>query len=189
MTTEARFPFHAPAIPVEPDKLVGRFPEPVKAWYYADRPDNELTRFEPDKVQWLDPATGLDCLIVRNPVGALCGYVGVTRQYREYGRKESYTDLSPINQLEVHGGVTFTDRCNEDAPEGTGVCHVPFPGRTDDIWWIGFDCAHSGDDMPWMAEVPGTNLRALLGGSYRDINYVKSEVTHLARQIKENNRA
>lgn len=33
---------------------------------------------EPDKMQWTDPATGLDCLIVRNTLGALCGYVGVT---------------------------------------------------------------------------------------------------------------
>lgn len=32
---------------------------------------------EPDKIQWQDAETGLPCLIVRGPVGALCGYVGV----------------------------------------------------------------------------------------------------------------
>ena len=33
---------------------------------------------EPDKLQWVDEATGFDCLIVRNSLGALCGYVGVS---------------------------------------------------------------------------------------------------------------
>lgn len=32
---------------------------------------------EPDKVQWLDEATDLDALAVRNAGGGLCGYVGV----------------------------------------------------------------------------------------------------------------
>ena len=32
---------------------------------------------EPDKAQWIDEASGYDCLIVRGGGGALCGYVGV----------------------------------------------------------------------------------------------------------------
>lgn len=32
---------------------------------------------EPDKAQWVDEATGLPCLAVRNSGGAWCGYVGV----------------------------------------------------------------------------------------------------------------
>ena len=32
---------------------------------------------EPDKAQWIDKTSGLDCLIVRvKHHGALCGYVG-----------------------------------------------------------------------------------------------------------------
>lgn len=40
---------------------------------------------EPDKRQWQDEATGLPCLIVRGPVGALCGYVGVPLEHPAYG--------------------------------------------------------------------------------------------------------
>lgn len=40
---------------------------------------------EPDKVQWQDEETGLPCLIVRGPTGALCGYVGVPQGHPAYG--------------------------------------------------------------------------------------------------------
>lgn len=41
---------------------------------------------EPDKKQWRDPETGLPCLIVRGPGGALCGYVGVPANSPAFGR-------------------------------------------------------------------------------------------------------
>lgn len=40
---------------------------------------------EPDKMEWRDKETGLPCLIVRGPVGALCGYVGVPQTHPAYG--------------------------------------------------------------------------------------------------------
>lgn len=40
---------------------------------------------EPDKMQWQDERTGLPCLIVRGPMGALCGYVGVATTHPAYG--------------------------------------------------------------------------------------------------------
>ena len=36
---------------------------------------------EPDKVVWVDPETGLDCMIIRSRSGSLCGYVGVERNH------------------------------------------------------------------------------------------------------------
>lgn len=36
---------------------------------------------EPDKMQWLDEATGRPCLIVRNSFGGLCGYMGVDKSH------------------------------------------------------------------------------------------------------------
>ena len=47
---------------------------------------------EPDKVQWIDEETGLDCLIVRNPGGALCGYVGVAEGHSLF--EVSYSERS-----------------------------------------------------------------------------------------------
>lgn len=81
---------------------------------------------EPDKVQWVDGATGLDCLIVRGPHGALCGYVGVPEAHPWHGVaysgctqkppcRESYCGHSP--DVDVHGGLTFADSCTEPTRE------------------------------------------------------------------------
>src|SRR5574337_715773 len=40
---------------------------------------------ESDKVQWVDEATGLDCLMVRSLGGHWCGYVGVAEGHPWFG--------------------------------------------------------------------------------------------------------
>lgn len=66
---------------------------------------------EPDKIQWQDEATGLPCLIVRGPSGALCGYVGVAPGHPWHGK--DYDDCG----VDVHGGLTFASKCAEINPE------------------------------------------------------------------------
>lgn len=127
---------------------------------------------EPDKRQWQDPATGMPCLIVRGPSGALCGYVGVTKDHPLHGKSYDDADVS------VHGGLTFADSCDH-GEESVGICHVPGPGEPDDVWWFGFDCAHSGDYCPdWRGQF---HHRADI---YRDLIYVIREVESLALQLK-----
>lgn len=67
--------------------------------------------------------------------------------------------ISPIAifyaDFKVHGGVTYNRECK-----------------------IGFDCDHYGDFAP-------SELDCYLSSQYRDWDYVKCEVTSLARQIKE----
>lgn len=65
---------------------------------------------EPDKRQWKDEATGLPCLIVRGPSGALCGYVGVAEGHSHFGKDY---DNAPV---EVHGGLTFASKCADMSP-------------------------------------------------------------------------
>lgn len=125
---------------------------------------------EPDKAHWVDETTGLDCLIVRNRLGALCGYVGVPPAHPWHGK--DYDDV----YADVHGGLTYADRCQED--EEHGICHLPEPGRPDDVWWLGFDCAHAGDLVPGAGRVSPYE-------TYRELNYVRDEVARLARQAKE----
>jgi hypothetical protein len=49
----------------------------------------------------------------------------------------------------VHGGLTFADSCSDEVREdGGGICHIPYPGRPADVWWLGFDCAHCDDLSP-----------------------------------------
>lgn len=77
---------------------------------------------EPDKAQWVDDATGLDCLIVRNHGGALCGYVGVPEGHPAYGK-----DYDTVDVL-VHGGLTFASLCAEGVEEGWGGLPRPRAG-------------------------------------------------------------
>jgi hypothetical protein len=144
---------------------------------------------EPDKIQWKDEATGMPCLIVRNSMGGLCGYVGVSREHKFYGADYSDVDgYDTDNNIRVHGGLTFSDKC---APEGKerGICHIVEPGEDDDVWWFGFDCGHSFDFIPGMhaREKKLWPLAPSLhrDSTYRTVEYVKEQVANLARQLKE----
>ena len=136
---------------------------------------------EPDKIQWQDEATGLACLMVRHPtLGHWCGYVGVAEGHPFF--KKEYNDID--EDLNVHGGLTFTDSCYEDMELGQGVCHVPSPGEPDDVWWLGFDFMHAGDVAPGTHEIT-RRWSAEGGDSYKDRAYVERECFELAAQVKE----
>lgn len=129
---------------------------------------------EPDKIQFPDEVTGLPCLIVRGPVGALCGYVGVTSEHPLFG--QSYDDVN----VSVHGGLTFAGACQPDA-EDHGICHRPSAGESDHVWWFGFDCAHGYDLCPSMG-------RICEGDTYKNISYVEGEIAGLVGFLVERQR-
>lgn len=131
---------------------------------------------EPDRIQWRDEATGLPCLIIRNSFGVLCGYVGVSKNHPLF--EKEYDDAD----VEVHGGLTFSGHCS---PNKEGVCHIVEDGEDDNVWWLGFDCAHYMDYVPGMPAILWlVGRRAGLGNSeYRDIPYVKAECQSLAQQL------
>lgn len=131
---------------------------------------------EPDKVQFTDEATGLPCLIVRGPVGALCEYVGVSEGHPAF--KKDYGDID----VDVHGGLTFADEC-QPGFEDKVICHKPAPGEPDNVWWLGFDCAHCDDLAPGYHPILGDEYSSLFNGVYRDINYVRTECASLAAQL------
>jgi hypothetical protein len=152
---------------------------------------------EPDKIQWVDETTGLDCLIVRNGAGGnLCGYVGVPPGHPWHGVGYSdhlkvecdaewcWTDgHRPDATVEVHGGLTYSDPCQESADPARGICHVPEPGRPDDVWWFGFDCAHAWDLSPGYQRYLG--MPPMGDETYKPVAYVRREVETLARQLAE----
>lgn len=119
---------------------------------------------EPDRIEWR--YMGYPCLIVRNHLGALCGYVAVNPGHPWYG-------LSEDIQVKVHGGITFTGPCDSESP----ICHTPMPGEPDDVWWVGFDCAHGGDLVPSF-----TKYGFYKNDSYRTVEYVQSEIQQLVAQ-------
>ncbi len=135
---------------------------------------------EPDKVQWIDQATNYACLAVRNPSGAWCGYVGVPEGHPFY--RQDYDNVPDVIHNAAHGGLTFSDLCYEEAEEGHGICHIPEPGHPDNVWWLGFDCAHLGDFVPGMPRMPSEWRRQ---ETYKDLAYVQATCEQLAAQIKE----
>jgi hypothetical protein len=58
------------------------------------------------------------------------------------------------------------------------------------VYWIGFDCAHGWDLQPLLQrdypEIVGKMLGEGMGGpTYKDFEYLRREVTDLARQAHE----
>lgn len=136
---------------------------------------------------------GFPCLIVRNPMGALCGYVGVPPGHPLNGVGYNdcvfgcadfnsddfhYCEHRPEGFLRVHGGLTFADACRDDGP----ICHVTMPGEPESVWWLGFDCSHCDDLTPRLISLMGGKS---FGEIYRDIPYVQNEVESLADQLSK----
>ncbi len=121
---------------------------------------------EPDRVEF--EYAGFPCLVKRNHSGAWCGYVAVPPGHIYHGA--DYNDVA----VEVHGGLTYGDLCSGD------ICHIPKHGEPDDVFWLGFDCAHGGDRVPAM-EKYGFHL--LYGATYKTMTYARQEVEHLAEQL------
>ncbi len=137
---------------------------------------------EPDKAQWRDEETGLPCLIVRGPHGAWCGYVGVSKGHPCYGL--DYDKAHEATPLDIHGGLTFASGCSH-GDETKAICHVVDAGEDDQVWWLGFDCAHCGDFAPAYSPIEWIKGGPLpyMQEEYRNQAYITAEVQNLARQL------
>jgi len=132
---------------------------------------------EPDKAHWV--YKGLDCLIVRNDMGNLCGYVGVPEGHPDFGKDTA--------KVWVHGGITFASKCSPsgEAEESRHVCHPQEGAANEVVWWLGFDCAHLGDKIPAskMFEFDGCIFND--SDNYKTFSFVQKEVQKLADQLIE----
>jgi hypothetical protein len=152
----------------------------TREWTYIDRIGWASGEWdsEPDKIQWQNETTELPCLIVRNHLGSLCGYVGIDNQHPLFGQHYDKPDV------EVHGGLTFSDSCDAVSPEH-GICHIPGEGEPDNVWWFGFDCNHCFDYAPGMySGSQGARFPRLEGETYKNVAYVRAECSKLAAQLK-----
>lgn len=77
---------------------------------------------------------GFEWVVVHNTMGYRCGYVRVPVGHPWHGMDYDQLYDLPGGAPEVHGGLTFSE---PDKP-----CDK---GGEDNAWWLGFDCAHSGD--------------------------------------------
>lgn len=158
-------------------------PPNAKSWHTHDKSewDHGPWTDEPDKVSWTDQATGRPCLIHRNGMGALCGYVAVDPGHPFHGQSYDQEKLYGV----VHGDLTYASLCQEVDDESEGICHVPEPGAPDAVWWFGFDCAHAGDASPATAHVYRRYGESppFPDAEYRDIAFVVAECETLAKHL------
>lgn len=121
---------------------------------------------EPNRVNWV--YKDMDCMMVRHARSLhWCGYVGLPETHLYHGK--SYGEIENTMDVSVHGGLTYADACNHT------VCHIT--DKADNTWWLGFDCAHTGDVCP-------THERIFMSdGYYKDLRYVKAETERLADQF------
>lgn len=125
------------------------------------------------------------CLLNRNILGGWCGYVGVDTESIFYNK--NYSE-SPIDDLDVHGGITF----------GAFKTLEEFPSLK--LFWLGFDCSHCGDFVPaeenilkkatqYLQELKRVeSLRAETEKSksiYRTFEYAQKQLKGLVDQIIE----
>lgn len=123
---------------------------------------------EPDRVQWQH--AGYACLIMRGPVGALCGYVGIPEDHPCFGKHYDSCEVEG-----AHCGLTYSDACSGS------ICHIPEPGMPDKVWWLGFDCAHYGDICPSIRRL---NLRYDYRETYKDVAYVMGCCNEMAMNLR-----
>lgn len=131
------------------------------------------------------------CVIMRNDMGSLCGYVGVDPE-NPIVKDKHYDEFD----IEVHGGVTFGHTASmTNFESGQLDAH----GDDEKIYtFIGFDCAHYRDLTPalnltrkmfssemsdkYKKLMPHTFLAN--DDSYRTIAYVENEILSMVNQIK-----
>lgn len=136
---------------------------------------------EPNRVEF--KYKGYHCLVNRAHPGNLCGYVALPNGHPYYGKH--YEDID----IGVHGGLTYAGACQGD------ICHVPEEGESDDVWWIGFDCAHSGDLVPETYEMlqsggilhdhPFSCYLNNAYETYKTVAFVKKEIRHMVKQLEK----
>lgn len=135
---------------------------------------------EPDKVAWVDPDTGMACIVRRNPEGHLSGFVGIAESHPLYG----YTaDAIPADAVDVPGGIDYAEPCDETGPEERSVCHIRVLGGGD-VWWVGMSCNRIDDLVPGDPGHAHEAQRLGIGQTYRDIHEVVGRCGDLARQLK-----
>jgi hypothetical protein len=119
---------------------------------------------------------GLDCLVMRGPLGQWNGYVRVDSNHPFFGWSYNNNPSgdwlnNPECLITIHGGLTYAG----------GVPGVHPDKHTDDhLWWFGFDTAHATDIVPLVDHYP---LATFPDAYYKDLDWVVNETKRLADQL------
>ena len=72
-------------------------------------------------------------------------------------------------------------------------CHIPLPGESDNVWWLGFDCGHYMDVQPGREAFRkklgfpalGMTFPDVMQPTYKTEGYVRSLTAELAASLKK----
>lgn len=131
---------------------------------------------EPDEISWIDSHSGFRCVVRRNDLGALCGYVAVGPDHPAHG----FRNTNAEDRLQCHWGITYSN------------CAAPWedidPDAVSGLWWFGFDCVHSNDLVPaFEVMFSGTGLKfppSRFVRAYRSVQYVRLQLENLVHQLE-----
>jgi hypothetical protein len=194
-----------------PAPIAGTNVIPAAVYYNDRRPMTDGPwKNERDKIAWIDPKTGLHCIILRQPEGHLAGFVAVGADHPLHGFRY---DAVPTHLTGGMHNPLFHSASCEWADESLSICHVPQGARTspsmrahrqgqtakpingnpidnsrtepqhDDVWWFGFECDGPQDLIPTPRR-RGNRLTEERGQVYRGEAFVYAEVTSLAGRLK-----
>lgn len=124
---------------------------------------------EPDYAKWTDQATGYPCLIARSKQsGALKGFVGVSQGHPAHGQDK---DSIPLDTNRFTLGVSDAGEAPDTELD-----------VDQDRWWVGFDCGRFKVDH---TPAPQYSPTTLPDTQYKDIHFVKQQVTFLAAELRK----
>ena len=110
--------------------------------------------------------SGFQWRVIHNGMGYRCGYVRVPVGHPWHGKH--YDDVD----ADVHGSLTFAEP-DEDCGKG----------GEDNAYWVGFDCAHYGDNPDPDLPFGRTHMRIDdPNGRVRSQEYVESQCRSLCEQ-------
>jgi hypothetical protein len=119
----------------------------------------------------------------RQPLQHLCGYVSIKEMHPAYGIHDRNMNEIGIN-ITCHGGITFGELVSQSYmtnPITTFIEEYDEPEPVLMSWWMGFDCAHSGDFAP-----NGIAAIDCFRGAYcqyRNMDYVFNEIKSIIDQL------
>lgn len=146
--------------------------------YVEDDMEPEKNKIKEEGDRYEFEAFGMKCLMLRHERFLhWCGYVAVpadsilARKPKSHYYTESELGLSDfeqdINNISVHGGITYIGKRNKD----------------NDLYW-GFDCGHLGDKSPGIDRIEKhLGISPTEWDVYRDKEYVIEECKNLAKQL------
>jgi len=169
---------------------------PQQVWRIPDRHPRlpGPWKGEPDRLAWIDAATGYSCLILRQRSGALSGYVSVPVGHPLWGYE--HDAVPPSLGISAHRGLNYSQYCDDSLAGTPGaalrICHTQHEAAAVDLMrerdpldkftdWV----AHAGRDPLAEPELEPAKMAWWFGFSTDfpgDLEPLEQQVNHMGAE-------